>query len=758
MPKSNSAPNSNSRPGKQAEKLIIQRQKQRLRGKMPDIDKLFQELRTQRGASEIHGSDFDGLLEEIEKTFAGYADLNERLSREIEGRKKIEKTLAERLRFERLLSDLSSRFISLMPGEVDREINNVLRSICEYLDIDLAALWQCTSASPNFLTMTHLYRPIGGPPIPEWIDARELFPWCLTRVLAGEIVAVRTDNLPQEATRDREVWRHLGIKSSLTFPLSAGGGPLIGIMGFFAIRKVRLWPVALVKRLQLVADVFANALARKGPEQALRESEERLRLAATAAKTGLWILYLNKSQFWLTEQARELLGLAADENIDLDRFLDICHPDDRERIRLAVQQSVQADEDFRIEYRVLYPGGKISWMVSRGHAYFDPSGVPERLMGVTMDITERRMMIEKIQAASREWQATFDAISDMVMILDQDHRIIQANAAAVSFLKRPMERLEGRLCHNLVHRTDEPVRRCPLAVAIKTRKHEETDLYDHDKDAWLHVSVVPVLNDQGVVSRFVHTIRDITEKKRAEAESFRSFRDMLRIERLLRMGELTASLAHELNQPLTAILGNARAGIRFIESGTLDMDECKQILQDIADDDKRAGSIIRSLRSMARPEEGEREAASINDVLVEAISLFHSDAIIRNIMLENDLADPLPLVRINKVQVQQVVINLLANAAESVTDGSADKRIVIRTSTANDGGVQVIVRDFGPGIEEKELDDIFEPFFTTKRSGLGLGLSLSRSIIEAHGGRIKAENNPDQGTTFTFHLPAAGER
>ena len=229
--------------------------------------------------------------------------------------------------------------------------------------------------------------------------------------------------------------------------------------------------------------------------------------------------------------------------------------------------------------------------------------------------------------------------------------------------------------------------------------------------------------------------RDITEHKQAEQEAFDARRELLRMDRLSRMGELSASLSHELNQPLTAILSNARAALRLLQADELSPGELEEILQDIVKDDKRAGDIIRGLRTLVKRDEGERETISINDVLHEVVSLFRSEAVIRNIRIEMDLADPLPLLHINKVQVQQVLINLMMNAVESMArDESANKAIVLQALVSHGGVVQVAVRDFGSGIEEPDLGRIFEPFFTTKRSGLGMGLSLSRSIIESHGG------------------------
>jgi two-component system sensor kinase FixL len=220
------------------------------------------------------------------------------------------------------------------------------------------------------------------------------------------------------------------------------------------------------------------------------------------------------------------------------------------------------------------------------------------------------------------------------------------------------------------------------------------------------------------------------------------------------MGELTASLAHELNQPLTSILSNARAALRFIEADSLNMPELKEILEDIAKDDKRAGDIIRSLRSMIKLEESEKELIQINDLLSETVMLFNSEAIIQNIRIEIECADALPLILTDKTQLQQVLINLLMNAAESMADENYEHRkIVVKTNAVDTSKIQVAVRDYGPGINEQELEKIFEPFFTSKRTGLGMGLSLARSIMESQAGRIWAENNSDKGATFYFEIP-----
>ncbi|MGZ3595036.1 MAG: sensor histidine kinase, partial [Syntrophales bacterium] len=249
--------------------------------------------------------------------------------------------------------------------------------------------------------------------------------------------------------------------------------------------------------------------------------------------------------------------------------------------------------------------------------------------------------------------------------------------------------------------------------------------------------------------------KDITERKRDEAELARARSELLRVERLSRLGELTASLAHELNQPLAAILSSTQAAVRFLRSATPDLNLFRTILQNIIEDDKRAAGVIRSLRSMIKKEERERAPLNINTVLDNVLNLFHSEAIVRNVTVERDFDSLLRPVLADKIQLEQVLLNLIANASEAMSESphAHQKRKIILRTQVTDHGIQVTVRDFGPGIDPAKLDDIWQPFFTTKSTGMGMGLSVSRSIIQAHGGRISAENNPDGGATFFLELP-----
>jgi two-component system sensor kinase FixL len=207
-----------------------------------------------------------------------------------------------------------------------------------------------------------------------------------------------------------------------------------------------------------------------------------------------------------------------------------------------------------------------------------------------------------------------------------------------------------------------------------------------------------------------------------------------------------------LNQPLAAILSSAQAALRFLKSATPDLDLFRTILENIVEDDKRAAGVIRSLRSLVKKEVKEKEPLNMNEVLEDFLPMFHGEAVMRNVEVQTDFDNSLPPVFGDRVQLQQVMLNLVMNAAEAMSQIPPEQRRIILRTHATDNHIQVTVRDFGPGIDSAKLRDIWQPFFTTKDAGLGIGLSVCTSIIQAHGGRIWAENNPDGGATFLFEL------
>jgi PAS domain S-box-containing protein len=303
------------------------------------------------------------------------------------------------LAFETLISDLSSRFINLPPDAVDGEIEGALHRVCELLGIDFAVLWQWSAASPGVIAPTHSSPALGGLQAREPLS-QEQYPWMAQEMLAGRQVALPTvELLPEEAAVDLAHAHLSGIKSTLCLPLLVGGQSPIGALAFNILREERDWPDALVHRLQLVAQVFVNALARKRTDEALRESEERLAVAADSAGAGLWILEYGTGIFWLTAQTRAIFGYAPDEVVDVERFMGVVHPEDQDLVREAMERARRATEPVVVEYRVLAEGERARWVASRGRARFAATGEPDRLMGVSIDISERRHAQEALRAS-----------------------------------------------------------------------------------------------------------------------------------------------------------------------------------------------------------------------------------------------------------------------------------------------------------------------------------------------------------------------
>ena len=271
-------------------------------------------------------------------------------------------------------------------------------------------------------------------------------------------------------------------------------------------------------------------------------------------------------------------------------------------------------------------------------------------------------------------------------------------------------------------------------------------------ERWIHMSAVPLRfgHDGGAVVSY----SDVTERKRAEIEADQSRQELAHFLRVSTVGVMTTSLAHELNQPLTAILANAQAAQRLLAVDPPDIEEFRNVLADMIEEDKRAGEIISRLRDMLRKSKPRRSVLDVNALVGEVAKLVSSDALIRKVDLHLELDPETPPLTGDRVQLQQVVLNLLRNALEaappSLGEGGA---VVLRTGRTEAGGVEVSVRDTGDGLPAELLDRAFEPFFTTKLGGMGMGLSIARSIVTAHGGTISAANAPGGGAVFRMWFP-----
>jgi PAS domain S-box-containing protein len=293
-----------------------------------------------------------------------------------------------RLEFERLISDLSSKFINLPPADLDGAIENYLKRVCEFLGFDQSVLWQTSAEDISTFAATHSYDRRGTPHAERMTPGH--FPHVREQMLKGRTFSFSSvGELPPEAAVDANHVRLFGIKSDLTIPLWVGGESPVGALAFNTMQAERDWPDPLVKRLELVAQILGNALARRRADEALRASEERLALAADSAEAGLWALDFETTAIWATGRARRVFGYSGDEPMNIELLHASVHPEDWGRVRDSIELS-RSGEPADTEFRVLPQDGGVRWVLSRGRPHFDAAGKPDRLTGVCIDITEKR--------------------------------------------------------------------------------------------------------------------------------------------------------------------------------------------------------------------------------------------------------------------------------------------------------------------------------------------------------------------------------
>jgi PAS domain S-box-containing protein len=511
----------------------------------------------------------------------------------------------------------------------------------------------------------------------------------------------------------------------------------------------------------IIADLLLHRARRRRAEADLRESEQRMGLAASAANLDLWTWDVARDEVWVTPEGRNFFGWEKSETINLARFVDMLHPEDREPTRKAIVRSLERGDDYSVEYRVTSRHGAMRWIAARGQVEFDSNRKPVRMLGVAIDVTERKRGEQALRESEERFRLAVEASPNAIVMTNQQGRIVLVNVQTEKLFGYSREELIGHYIEMLVpelFRTGYPPQRAEFLTPSQGREMGAgRDLFGRRKDGSVFMVEVgrnPIHTNEGVV--VLTAVVDITERKRAEEELQLQREELAHLTRVSTMGELAASLAHELNQPLTAILSNAQAAQRFLAAKPADLEEVREILKDIVQDNNRAGDVIRRLRALVKKEALAFAPLDLEGLIRDVVALVRSDAVLHNVRVLLEFNGGLPPVQGDRVQLQQVVVNLLLNAFDAMKDFPASEREVVMQAKLDDHEViEVSVRDRGTGLTTDKIDNVFQPFYTTKREGLGMGLSISRSIIDAHGGRLWAENNPDRGATFYFTVPVA---
>ena len=680
-------------------------------------------------------------------------------------RRRAERALAEGLRFEALLSELSAGLATAPTPALQTEIERALRRIVEELDLDRANLSEMSERHGAFRITASWARPGTEPAGPR--AERLTFPWAYARLREQHVVRFsRPEELPPEARVDRASFAVMGTRSLVTIPVVLDGA-IVAAVSFATVRSERQWPDDLVQRLRILEEPFAHALARRRAETVIRESEERFALLAESAPVMVWLAGPDGRRGYFNARWLEFTGRRLEDEQD-DGWLAGVHPDNREACRQVLAAAHDERRPVTLEYRLRGSDGVSRWVLDHAEPRITLDGRFGGFVGSCIDVSELRAAQQAIAEADTLRSAIFDSLDGHVAALDRDGIIIAVNRMWMNIARGnglDPQRVSIGADYLVVCRTasamDEADGR--RAVAMISGALDGTGGASRLEYAcptpsglrWFEMSVEPLRRPEGgaLVSHV-----DITRRREAEEVARRQAEDLAHVLRVGTLGDLAGSLAHEINQPLAAIVTNAQATIRLLEGAGAPVPDAVAALGDIAEDGKRASQVIRRLRALFRKEHATRDLVPINELIDQVWRLLEGELRRSGITTVVSLEPDLPPVLGDPVQLQQVLLNVLLNAVEAVAAvEAAPKEIRVATRHRESDLVEISMRDTGIGVGPPDLERIFERFFTSKIAGLGMGLPISRSIVQAHGGRIWAEQNDGPGITMRIELPLGGQ-
>jgi PAS domain S-box-containing protein len=587
----------------------------------------------------------------------------------------------------------------------------------------------------------------------RWLDYTGL---SLEKVRGGELAEAIH---PQDESDFREKWR-AALAQGASFEAEARMRRADGSYRWFLIRAVPLRDAkgGIIRWYGTNADIEELKQARrditerKRSEEQLRESEARFQVMADTAPVMIWMTgtdalcnYFNKP--WL-----EFTGRTMEQEIGTG-WIEGVHPDDVQGCFDGFLPAFHARKPFRMEYRLRRVDGEYRWVLESGIPRYTGAGEFAGYIGSNIDITERKRAEEERRDAETRFRTYVDHATDALFVHDDQRKVVDVNRQACESLGYTREELIGMTPADF----DPALGVDDAFVQWMKERLQAGEVFAFEtshrrKDGTLFPVEVRVRPFWHGGQRFgLALVRDITERKRAEETLRQAQAELAHVTRVTTLGEMTASIAHEINQPLAAVVNNASACLRWLAASNLE--EARQSAALIIADGHRAGEIISRIRTLTKKAPPHKDWLDINETILEVIALARSEAQKNRVSLQSQLSSELPLILGDRIQLQQVILNLIINAIEAMSGvNEGPRELQVGSAKDESQGVRVAVRDSGPGLDPDSLDHLFTAFFTTKSQGMGMGLAISRSIIEAHGGRLWATTNEDRGATFQFTL------
>jgi PAS domain S-box-containing protein len=496
---------------------------------------------------------------------------------------------------------------------------------------------------------------------------------------------------------------------------------------------------------------------RKRAEQAFRESEAKFRDYAETASDWFWEIGPDYKFTLLTENA---FGAPAAHRLGTacwDHALDFETEPEKWRLMLATLDSRKPFRDF--VYRGLSGNGSPMYVRASGKPVFDANGEFRGYRGTGTDITALMRAQEALRESERSARSAIDGIAGLVAVMTPNGEVETVNRQCLEYFGRPLEEQKDWVTTDMVHPEDLPhmLENFKGAIASEIPYHFDQRLRRFDGEyRWFSNRGVPIRDDSGRIARWYVLLTDIEDRTRALAQLEQLQSDFAHMNRVATMGQLTASITHEVNQPITAAVTYALAARHFLSAKPPNYREVDDALSLIVKEGNRAGEVVERVRALVKKVPTRKDAVAIDDAILEIIALTRTEAANNSVSVRTQFAEGLPRVQGDRVQLQQVMLNLIVNAIQAMSgigEGVRELQISI-DAVPSEGGVRVGVRDTGPGLSPESLARLFEPFYTTKPEGMGMGLSICNSIIEAHGGRLWAIPCEPQGALFQFTIPA----
>jgi PAS domain S-box-containing protein len=527
-----------------------------------------------------------------------------------------------------------------------------------------------------------------------------------------------------------------------------------------SLRGARDELIGTVQQLQRTNEALqAEGCERKRAEEKLLQSEACLSEAQRLSHTGSFGWQVSTGKIFWSDETFRIFQYDRTTIPTLELVLQRVHPEDTALVKQTFERASRDGKDFDYEYRLVMPDGAVKYVRVVAHALSDESGSIE-FVGAVTDTTESKQAEEALRqsesylaeaqrlAHTGSW-AWGVAGGDALHLSEEWYRIYGLDPEkGTSAWEEKVQR---------IHPEDRAKWQRAIDRAIDEKSDYEVEIRILLPDGtvkYIHTVGHPVLNASGDVVQFVGSSMDISASKRAEEALRQAQTDLAHVSRVTTMGELTASLAHEINQPIAAAVTNANTCLRWLAGDTPNIEEARAAAMRIVKDQTRAAEIISRIRLLFNKGTPQRELVDVNEVIREMIVLLRGETTRYSISVRTELAADLPQVMGDRVQLQQVLMNLMINGIDAMKDADGTRELIIQSQRAENEQLLVSVSDTGVGLPPQQAEQIFNAFFTTKPRGTGMGLRISRSIVESHGGRLWAADNSPRGASFYLTLPA----